>query len=135
MTDPTQSDADLTDQLFALIDAARKRAANVVHSAVSNPVSTGGDLLRGAAAGVLQMPFDAGALLAPAMGLIAPAAASTFGPLAQRTQALVDRSTLGTTSDAGALGNLLAQLAVPIPGAGSIGSGGKSLADLIRALR
>lgn len=135
MTDPTQTDADLTDQLFALIDAARKRAANVAHSAVAHPISTGGDLLRGAAAGALQMPFDAGALLAPAMGLIAPAAASTFGPLAQRTQSMIDRSPLGTSSDAGALGNLLAQLAVPIPGAGSIGSGGKSLADLIRALR
>lgn len=135
MSDTKQPDTDPTDQLFALIAAAKQRAANVAHGVVSDPMATGGDLLRGAAAGAVQMPFDIGALIAPAMGLIAPASASTFGPLAERTQAMIDKSPLGTTSDAGALGRLLAQLAVPIPGAGATTRGGTALADLIRGLR
>jgi hypothetical protein len=132
MTNPTQSDADLSDQLFAWIDAAQRRAANVARSAVANPISTGGDLLRGVAAGAAQLPFDVGAAMAPGIGLIAPAAASTFGPLADRTQAAINQSPVGTTTDAGALGRMLVQMLAPIPGAGAMRRT-ISLADLTRA--
>jgi len=73
-------------------------------------------LLKGAAGGTLQMAPSAGALIAPAMSLIAPVGASALQPLADQTQAWINQSPLGTTSDAGTVGNFLANLLIPLPG-------------------
>ena len=120
---------DTWRHLLAYIQTTRQQAANAARDAYNSPISTGADFLRGAAAGTLQMPFDAGGLIAPAMGMIAPVGASVLQPLADKTQAWINQSPLGTTSDAGAIGNLMANLLLPVPG-GSKLAGGRKLSEL-----